>query len=331
MKLGPVTFLFLVAATWATVRAVMLWPDDREQRPPRQITWHNRMPRSPNPTPITVQQVQNIALPKSLTSVISARKPAGVAIAFADQTMPVALLAASISEESDQRRQVTPIYSPAPVSPHQEAPGLRLSTSVWGIVRGRAGPGLASAGQLGGNQAGVRVRYELGSGVAAAVRLSSPLSESRGKEAAVGIDWRPASRVPFTFTIERRFGLDSGGRNAFAAGVVGGFDKMIAPELRLDGYAQAGLVGLRERDGYVDGALGVQHHVARLGKTRVGAGAGLWGGAQPGVSRLDIGPQLVAQIPLGKHGVRLAAEWRERVAGQALPGSGPVLTLGADF
>jgi hypothetical protein len=30
-------------------------------------------------------------------------------------------------------------------------------------------------------------------------------------------------------------------------------------------------------------------------------------------------------------GLRLGAEWRQRVAGKAKPGSGPALSLGADF
>jgi hypothetical protein len=60
-------------------------------------------------------------------------------------------------------------------------------------------------------------------------------------------------------------------------------------------------------------------------------GAALSGGAQPGISRLDIGPEIQVRLPLPQGGARLSVEWRERVAGDALPGSGLAITLGADF
>ena len=60
-------------------------------------------------------------------------------------------------------------------------------------------------------------------------------------------------------------------------------------------------------------------------------GAGLWGGAQPGVSRIDIGPQIVARIAVAETSLRVSAEWRQRVAGDAAPASGPSVTVGFDF
>jgi hypothetical protein len=60
-------------------------------------------------------------------------------------------------------------------------------------------------------------------------------------------------------------------------------------------------------------------------------GVALSGGAQPGVSRLDIGPQLQIRLPLPQGGARLSVEWRERIAGDAKPGSGLAITLAADF
>jgi hypothetical protein len=185
---------------------------------------------------------------------------------------------------------------------------------------------------LGGSQAGIRARYNIGSGLAVAARLSGPLRSSFGKEAAVGLDWRPIGRLPLTLTIERRAGLDRAGRDAFAAGVFGGFDAVRIPgRVRLDGYAQAGLVGLKRRDAYVDGAIRAERPLIAAGRLSLGAGAGLWGGAQPGAARLDVGPQLVARVPAGRGILRIGAEWRQRVAGHARPGSGAVLSLGADF
>jgi hypothetical protein len=194
-------------------------------------------------------------------------------------------------------------------------------------VRGEVSPGLATAGQLGGSQAGLRARYALSPRVHLAARLSGPLQSRLGKEAAVALDVRPIAAVPVTMTIERRIGLDRGGRDAFAVGAFGGFDRTLTPGLRLDGSGQAGGVGLKRRDAYVDGALRVERTLMAPGRLRLGVGAGVWGGAQPSASRVDVGPQLVARVG----GVRVGAEWRQRVAGNARPDSGPVLSLGADF
>ncbi|HEV2569956.1 hypothetical protein [Sphingomonas sp.] len=218
-----------------------------------------------------------------------------------------------------------------PVAPSAERRSKRLSLSAWALIRSDISPGLAAAGQLGGSQVGIRARYAVADQVHFAARLSSPTGSSKGKEAAVAADLQPFEAVPITLTVERRIGLDRGGRNAFGIGVFGGFDRQVASRTAIDGYAQAGVVGLKSRDAYVDGAVRAERQVASIGKMRIGAGAGLWGGAQPGASRLDVGPQVVGHAPVGQLNVRLGAEWRQRVAGNAGPGSGPALSLGADF
>lgn len=106
----------------------------------------------------------------------------------------------------------------------------------------------------------------------------------------------------------------------------GGFDDLALGRLRLDAYAQAGVVGLRRRDGFVDGALRLS---LPAGRFRMGAGA--WAAAQPGVARLDVGPQLSLRLTVGGASVAVAADWRLRVAGSARPGSGPALTLATSF
>jgi hypothetical protein len=184
---------------------------------------------------------------------------------------------------------------------------------------------------LGGSQIGFRARYRLTDRVHLAARVSTPTGNSRGKEAALALDVTPIKAVPLTITIERRVALDDGGRNALGVGLFGGFEREILPRIQVDGYGQAGVVGIRTRDLYADGALRVERAVARVGRARLGVGAGLWGGAQPGVSRFDVGPQVVAHAPIGRLSIRFGAEWRQRATGNARPGSGPVLSLGADF
>lgn len=332
MRLGPVAFLFAVAIGWAGVRAVMLCPERRSPERPLRIAW--QPPLAPSATDSIVRQVNKPAPVHQRLALKPARSVTSVHDAPAPRPQPkaVLLIASSVGRPRPVPQiSVSPIYPPV----RSDMPPVRisrLSFSAWGILRGRSGPGLASAGQLGGSQAGLRARYDLGNGLTTALRISGPLRSRLGKEAALALDWRPVRQVPVTFTIERRVGLDRGGRDAFAAGIFGGVDAVALPlNMRLDGYAQAGLVGLRRRDGYIDGALRLERTLAGAGRLRLGIGGGAWGGAQPGASRLDLGPQLIAHFPVGNAGLRIGAEWRARVAGQARPGSGPALSIGADF
>lgn len=329
MRFGPVSFLFAVAAAWAATRAVMLWPDGSGAVPAPKIAWQPplRRPSIP-PDPIFQSPPLGLGSAQTDTPAFTRRPARPVALILAAESGPPALLNTGDAVPS---RPVTPVHAPAlPSSRKGSKSGWQVS--AWAIVRdsGR-GQSLAAAGQLGGAQAGARATYALGSGWALAARLSGPLASSRGKEAAVALDWRPAVTLPLTFTLERRAGLDRGGRDAFAAGAFGGFTVTLPLGATLDGYAQAGLVGLKRRDAYVDGAVRAERTIIIAGNARVAAGAGIWGGAQTGASRLDVGPQLVAHIPAGPANVRVSAEWRERVAGNARPGSGPALSIGLDF
>jgi hypothetical protein len=94
---------------------------------------------------------------------------------------------------------------------------------------------------------------------------------------------------------------------------------------QLDAYAQAGMVGLRSRDLFVDGS-------ARVGlplNDRLRLGVSAWGSAQPATARLDLGPEAVWHFP--GTGASLSASYRLRVAGDARPGSGPAMTLSTEF
>ena len=69
----------------------------------------------------------------------------------------------------------------------------------------------------------------------------------------------------------------------FAEGGV--YQKPLGWNLLLDGYAQAGVVGIRSRDFFADGGLAVSRPVWG----RFSAGMGVWGGYQPGLYRVDAG------------------------------------------
>ncbi|HEV2815673.1 MAG TPA: hypothetical protein VGW40_00410 [Allosphingosinicella sp.] len=199
--------------------------------------------------------------------------------------------------------------------------------SAWLLVRrDGGGTGLAPGGTLGGSQAGARLSHRLGGGVSLSARAYLPLRRPGEVEVAAGLAWRPAAAVAVDLLVERRQALRRHGRSAFALSAQGGRSLALAAGLRLDAYAQAGIVGLRSREPFVDGAARL---AAPVGAVELGAA--FWGAAQPGASRLDAGPSLSWRLPVRGANLRVAADWRFRIAGDAAPGSGLAVTLAADF
>lgn len=220
----------------------------------------------------------------------------------------------------------------------------RLSLTSWAFVRqerpqvidprnpmlpvGEAP--LASGGTLGGSQAGARLTWRFDRAFAANLRVSAPLRQGQQRiagEAALGLSWQPLQSVPVRLMVERRkaIGAPGGGRDAFALLAEGGvYERPLPWQFRLDGYAQTGVVGLRTRDWFVDGGATVTRPIYG----RFAIGAGIWGGAQPGLSRLDIGPRMSMQV---RPGIRAHVDYRHRLFGTAEPGSGFAATVATDF
>ncbi len=239
-------------------------------------------------------------------------------------------------EQKQQNAPSLPILPSLPV-PDAAHGSRNLSIALWAQWRTDVGiEPLANAGQLGGSQAGARLAYSIWEAgpadIAIAARLTRPIERSDGSEAAIGIAVQPLRSVPVTVSLDRRIAIEAGARNAWSIGVAGGvYRKAITAGLELDGYAQAGIVGARSHDLYVDGSASLSHPIAISDRAILSLGVGAWGGAQPGVARLDIGPEAGLRLPFGDFGIRLAVGWRQRIAGTAKPGSGPTVTLGADF
>jgi hypothetical protein len=203
----------------------------------------------------------------------------------------------------------------------------RWQVSSWALLRGPSYPdSLASGGTLGGSQAGARILYAFNRSLSASIRTSSPVGGSRGAEIAAGIRWVPLRSIPIAITAERRQSISRfGGRSDFALFMEGGlYRKRVPLNFRLDGYFQAGVVGISRRDLFVDGQLALSRPVWG----RFSAGLGVWGGAQPGLYRLDVGPRISMRV---RDNIYAHLDWRQRLAGSAQPASGPALTLAADF
>jgi hypothetical protein len=210
--------------------------------------------------------------------------------------------------------------------------------SAWAIVRPSSSlPILATNGQLGASQIGFRIQQPIArngkdASIALNLRVSTPVEQKQGSEAGIGLSIQPVRRIPIAIIAERRIALDRGGRNALALIAAGGFDdKRLIKKTSISGYAQAGLVGFANRDGFIDGSFRLEQTLLGQPHTALRIGGGLWGAAQPGVERIDVGPIVAVKQRAGSANLRISAEYRWRVAGKALPASGPALTIGADF
>ncbi|CAN5432203.1 hypothetical protein BH09PSE4_BH09PSE4_21980 [soil metagenome] len=314
----PIRFLGVVLGGWIAVRIVLLWPQHATMLPAQRKA-------------VAIVPVEPLSPIFHLAASRHAR-PAR-APRFARAAMHLAHALPDLAPAA-------PFVTPAPVVAARQSftvanlakpPATsRWSVSVWTMLRDGHGIGAALSGsQLGGAQAGARIAYALGDASRWSLvgRFATPLG-SRGREAALGLEWRPP-RLPLRIIAERRFQLD-GGRGGTGLGIVGGINPTgLARGIVIEGYGQAGAIYRQDVEVYVDGAVRISHPIALALRPTLGVGA--WGGAQRGASRLDIGPSLGLAVPAGRHALRLSLDWRQRVAGGARPGSGPALTLGADF
>lgn len=228
-------------------------------------------------------------------------------------------------------RYGTPSDAALPRPAAARPPTRRWSLSAWSFVRRSDARSLASGGLLGGSQAGARLTFRLNQDaarpLALSARLATPIGRRAGSEAALGLDWQPSSRLPFHLLAERRQALGREGRSAFALVLHGGVSEAELGGFRLDGYAQAGLIGVRSRDPFGDGSVRLTVPV----RTQARLGVGTWAAAQPGSARLEIGPHATLSFPLAGRNTSIAIDWRVRIAGDARPGGGPALTLASEF
>ncbi|KFG90709.1 hypothetical protein BV98_001421 [Sphingobium herbicidovorans NBRC 16415] len=230
----------------------------------------------------------------------------------------------------------SPAFPPAiPLESAQAAKADRWQGSAWLLWRaGSADPAdIITGGRLGGSQAGLRLDYDLtpaATGRAAAYgRVSSAFNHPASPEGALGIAWQPSRAIPVSVAAERRIAFGQGARNANALLVVGGLGpKPVVGSLEVESYAQAGVVGFRRGDLFVDGKFSL---LSPLARSPIRMGLSISGGAQPKVERVDVGPEIQLRLPLPQVASRLSIEWRERITGQASPSSGLAVTLGADF
>ena len=203
-------------------------------------------------------------------------RPARRGIRFSIRVSSLRPPAHSFRPPPSRPQRPSPIVFPLGPAPAPRSLG-RWSLSAWAFVRQGDSAALAAGGILGGSQAGARLSYRLNRDLdrplALSVRLSAPLRRAAGAEAALGVDWKPARRLPLHLLGERRQKLGREGRSAFAATIYGGVDDARLGPFRIDGYGQAGMVGIRSRDPFADGSLRLSLPLggrARLGGRSLG-------------------------------------------------------------
>jgi hypothetical protein len=232
-----------------------------------------------------------------------------------------------------------PVIRSAVVTPGQSLPVAvrkastfdRVQLSAWALLRSQqqgvvSSRSLANAGQLGASQAGARLSYNIDRQIAATMRTTTEVGR-RGGEVALGLRGQPVRGIPVWITAERRqrLGRYGGGRNAFAIFAEAGvWNRPMPWRFSLDAYLQAGVVGFRKRDRFIDGAFTLTRPVYK----QFSAGMGVWGAAQPGLYRVDAGPRVTMKV---RDNLKVHVDWRQQLAGNARPGSGAAITLAGDF
>ncbi|WP_315761074.1 hypothetical protein [Sphingomonas sp. Y38-1Y] len=330
----PLRFLMLVLGGWTAMRAAVLLPEAAE------LTGLVVADAAPSPAvvmPAAAIRLRAVAARPPERPRVPARPiegPAPVPLAFEQGPR----IEPAVPQSDPPALSLVAPYLPAPrptapANPFRALAASRLSGSGWLALRPGGGESLGPGGQLGGSQGGVRLRYALGAGrrFALSARLSAPV-EGLGREAALGLEWRPRG-APVALIAEHRLGLDGTPSGPALLAVGGLAPRPIAAGFSLEGYAQAGGVLRAGRsEPFADGALRLAAPVANAGRAgEVTLGLGAWGGAQRDAQRLDLGPSAAIALPVGGRSLRLTLDYRQRIAGGARPNSGLALTLGSDF
>lgn len=220
--------------------------------------------------------------------------------------------------------------------------GKRWSLNGWLLYRPESAtaPLLGSGQQpstYGASQAGAVLRYRLAPSnahrPAAYIRLTSALGNTRDQEVAAGVSARPMPKIPVVIAAEARASRqDQGSEIRPAVFAYTEIPRISLPyQFRAEVYAQAGYIGGDFATPFADGQARIDRKLATTDFATIRTGGGVWGGAQQGAERLDIGPSVRAEFDIAGAPVTLSADYRYRVAGGAAPQSGAAITLSTGF
>lgn len=190
--------------------------------------------------------------------------------------------------------------------------------------------------QYGASQAGAILTYRISGDTSRSIstfaRASTALSSRGQEELAIGIKSKPIRNVPISFFTEQRFGAGQYGNRGTAIYLAGGTGPdIVLPDTSLETYGQMGFIFAREDSYFFDASAALQKQVIKRGGHKITAGAGVWASGQEGATRVDIGPRVKFHVPVGQVNMQVSVDWRERIGGNAHPGSGASVTLSTGF
>lgn len=229
-------------------------------------------------------------------------------------------------------------YAPAPAPRSTRASKDRWSLDLWGFYRRGSAPAItAGQSQYGGQQAGGVLSYRLAPASAHDPRAYMRATiDGDGPVLAGGMSAVPLPGLPLAGFAEQRLHLSASAKGARHQTVVGAITRLppIALPVRAEAeiYGQAGYAYGRDSTPFFDGQVTVERPVtARNSGPALHIGAGAWAGGQDDAARLDIGPRASLRLKVADGHARIAVDWRQRVAGDAVPQNGLTLTIAGSF
>lgn len=236
-------------------------------------------------------------------------------------------------QRTGQRRQAAALFDAALAQQpgnrqwqaDRKALGQRWQLGGFALLRDGGSSGPAASPVLGGGQLGGSIAWLTDPfarrplALVARANVAADAGGVRGDTAQLALGLRQTLLPGVSLSVERLVPLGDATSGAFTARLAAG-----GKWQRLEAYGEAGALD----SGQVYAGGQARARVITFGPAVVQAAT--WASVQTGsptVWRVDVGPSMSARIK----GVRIEADWRQRVGGNAAPGSGPVLTVSAGF
>lgn len=305
------------------------------------------MPRyGPVPVPVPLYYAANGAMMPGAGEGYGAGQPALTqAVWLTENGLPPGLPGIGPAGMGDRASGLTGQSIPVAPTPIPLSPGLaegkadRWSADMWMLARKESPMPLASGRPVyGGSQAGAVLRYHIapssGHRPLAYLRATAAMGALRESEIALGLGARPLAAIPLVLAAEARGFRSAAGRKSFRPAALAYTElPPFALPLGLTGeaYLQGGYVAGAYKTAFVDGQVRADRKIVRIAGASLRLGAGVWGGAQKGASRLDAGPGATALVDIWGAPSRVSLDWRFRLSGDAEPKSGPALTISSGF
>ncbi|KWV92178.1 hypothetical protein [Erythrobacter sp. YT30] len=221
----------------------------------------------------------------------------------------------------------------------------RWALDTWSFFRQGSSAAPISQGRVptyGASQAGAKLTYRLAPksrhDPRLFVRAYQALIANGEREIAAGASGRLLRNVPIRLAGEVRYTDTPLGARFRPAGYA--FTEIppisLPARFSLETYAQGGYVGGSGSTWFADGQAVATREITKFnagkfGSARFSLGGGIWGGAQRGASRVDIGPSMRFDMSIGKVPARISVDWRQKIAGDAAPESGVAATISTRF